>query len=56
MVSVGRFKTDDEVYFHPKCFVCSQCGELLVDLRAFVDIAREEHGVASDEPAPSCPF
>lgn len=44
VVSIGRFDDDQEVYFHPACFSCSQCGELLVDLRAFVDVGKEERG------------
>eukprot|EP00039_Didymoeca_costata_P016694 m.303002 g.303002 ORF g.303002 m.303002 type:complete len:108 (+) comp16435_c0_seq62:1829-2152(+) len=47
VVSVGRFSEEDETYFHPKCFACSQCGELLVDLRAFVDIGRVGHRLLS---------
>eukprot|EP00039_Didymoeca_costata_P016689 m.303548 g.303548 ORF g.303548 m.303548 type:complete len:776 (+) comp16435_c0_seq100:243-2570(+) len=54
VVSVGRFSEEDETYFHPKCFACSQCGELLVDLRAFVDIGREERGQVLPEKRLFC--
>lgn len=39
VVSCGRFN-DGPAYFHPGCFLCSQCGELLIDLRAHVDIGK----------------
>jgi hypothetical protein len=29
---------EEDSYFHPACVLCSQCGELLVDLRCFVDV------------------
>eukprot|EP00042_Codosiga_hollandica_P043977 m.425937 g.425937 ORF g.425937 m.425937 type:complete len:698 (-) comp56683_c1_seq50:1481-3574(-) len=45
VVAVERFKSGPE-YFHPRCFMCSQCGELLVDLRCFVDVGKEERGRA----------
>eukprot|EP00037_Helgoeca_nana_P025522 m.280818 g.280818 ORF g.280818 m.280818 type:complete len:851 (-) comp26976_c1_seq11:121-2673(-) len=46
VVSCGRFE-DEEVFFHPTCFSCSECGELLVDLRAFIDVGKEERGEPS---------
>lgn len=46
VVACGRFFEDeqDTAMFHPSCFMCSQCGEILVDNRAFVDVGKEERG------------
>eukprot|EP00041_Stephanoeca_diplocostata_P004598 m.47471 g.47471 ORF g.47471 m.47471 type:complete len:792 (-) comp15225_c0_seq4:93-2468(-) len=46
VVACGRFNANADTLFHPTCFACSECGELLVDLRAFVDCGKEERGVA----------
>lgn len=46
VVACGRFNSNADTLFHPTCFACSECGELLVDLRAFVDSGKEERGIA----------
>ena len=53
VVQVGRFK-DGENYFHPGCFMCSECGELLVDLRCYVDFGWEERGKEGAEQRLFC--
>ena len=54
VVSVGRFDDEAESYLHPRCFVCSECGELLVDLRAFIDYGKEERGKPGAEKRLFC--
>lgn len=53
VVGSGRFG-DELVYFHPKCFTCSDCGELLVDNRSFVDVGKEERGASTAEKRLFC--
>lgn len=54
VVSVGRFDDEAESYLHPRCFACSECGELLVDLRAFIDYGKEERGKPGAEKRLFC--
>eukprot|EP00043_Microstomoeca_roanoka_P017212 m.179044 g.179044 ORF g.179044 m.179044 type:complete len:632 (-) comp16599_c0_seq7:1004-2899(-) len=49
VVQIGRFEPEEHSYFHPNCVLCSQCGELLVDLRCYVDIGWEERGQVGAE-------
>lgn len=53
VVQVGRFQ-DGENFFHPQCFMCSECGELLVDLRCFIDVGWEERDKAGAEKRLFC--
>jgi prickle len=54
VVSCGRFHEERETYLHPRCFACSECGELLVDLRAFIDFGKEERGKPGAEKRLFC--
>ncbi len=53
VVSVSRLEGTGQ-YFHPQCFQCSHCGELLVDLRCFVDIGKEERSNPGAEARVFC--
>ncbi|EDQ93053.1 uncharacterized protein MONBRDRAFT_22420 [Monosiga brevicollis MX1] len=54
VVKIDRFEDDERSYFHPACLLCSQCGELAVDLRCFVDFGWEERGKQGAEKRLFC--
>eukprot|EP00049_Salpingoeca_infusionum_P026381 m.25442 g.25442 ORF g.25442 m.25442 type:complete len:610 (+) comp8714_c0_seq2:44-1873(+) len=53
VVQIDRLDDEDNL-FHPACVMCSQCGELLVDLRVYVDVGWEERGQSGAEPRLFC--
>lgn len=53
VVSVSRLEGTGQ-YFHPQCFQCSHCGELLVDLRCCVDVGKEERNNPGAEARVFC--
>lgn len=53
VVRVARY-AGGPIYYHPRCLLCSQCGVLLVDMRCYLDVGKEERGHAGAEERLFC--